>query len=304
MVRHGRRSVVSVLGFSADEYRRTLRLLKWKRGHRSADVEDRRAQGGGRKKFAIGGIAGVVVLLVGAYLGVDVSKLLGSSGGKSSSGKSKPYKPTAIEQEMFEFINFVHDDIQDKWQKRDASYARAKLVVYRRGTNTAGCGYGKAAIGPFYCPADKTVYIDTSFFTDLSRKLGAPGDFARAYVLAHEIGHHLQNQDGTSAKVRKVKKRARKAEANRESVKLELQADCYAGVWANSAKKRGLLELGDIDEAMTAAKAIGDDALQRGAGAKVRPESWTHGSSADRKKWFKRGLSSGDPARCNTFAEM
>ncbi|MBT8495202.1 MAG: neutral zinc metallopeptidase [Deltaproteobacteria bacterium] len=277
--------------------------MKWRRGHRSAHVEDRRAQGGGRRKLAVGGVTGVIVLLVGAYLGVDVSGLLGKGG--SSGSSSQPYKPTAKEQKMFDFVNFVHDDILDTWTKLDRKrFQPAKLVVYRRGTPTAGCGYGKSAIGPFYCPADKTAYIDTSFFQELGRKLGAPGDFAQAYVLAHEIGHHVQNLYGTSAKVRRFKKRASKADGNRESVKLELQADCYAGVWAHSAKKRGLVEIGDIEEALTAAAAIGDDALQKGAGRTVRPESWTHGSSADRQKWFKRGLRSGDPDRCNTFDEM
>ncbi|MCA9556619.1 MAG: neutral zinc metallopeptidase, partial [Myxococcales bacterium] len=177
---------------------------------------------------------------------------------------------------------------------------RAKLVLFSGKTGTA-CGLGESATGPFYCPGDQQAYIDLAFFNELSRRLGAPGDFAQAYVLAHEIGHHVQNLTGASARVHKAPQSQQKG-ANGLSVRLELQADCYAGVWAHSTKAQGLIEAGDLEEALTAAAAIGDDTLQRNATGTVRPETFSHGSSAQRAKWFRRGFDSGDPGACDTFS--
>ena len=191
------------------------------------------------------------------------------------------------------------DDCQDTWKKLDPSYRKAKLVLFTGSTDTA-CGYGDAATGPFYCPADKLVYIDLSFYQQLSKQLGAPGDFAQAYVVAHEIGHHVQTLRGTNARVRRASKRQQKG-AEGLLVRLELQADCFAGVWAHSTNERDLLEKGDIEEALRAAAAIGDDTLQKRSGT-VRPETFTHGTAEQRASWFNRGLETGDPDACDTFS--
>jgi predicted metalloprotease len=197
------------------------------------------------------------------------------------------------------FVGYVLDDVQKSWAARIPGYRRAKVVLYADTTST-GCGLGEAAVGPFYCPADERVYLDVTFFEELRNKLGAPGDFARAYVIAHELGHHLQKLDGTSDRVERAGRSQLQGEGSL-SVRLELQADCYAGVWAASANKRGLLEPGDLDQAITAAAAVGDDRLQKQATGTVQPEKWTHGSSAERKRWFRAGYDSGDPAACDTF---
>jgi len=287
--------------------------MRWKKGETSQDIEDRRGASGGRK-FPGGakgaGIAGVVVLLVGMFLGVDVSKLVG--GGSDGGGEEAKETPVAedsdTERRLVKFVSFVLDDAQATWKKKfremGKTYERTKLVLYRQGTETAGCGYGKSAIGPFYCPADKKVYLDFSFFNVMKQRLGADGEFAQAYVLAHEVAHHVQNLLGASGRVRAEKRGKSKIQKNRLSVKLELQADCYAGIWANATAKRGVVESGDIDKAIRAAKAIGDDTLQKNAGRQVREESFTHGSAAQRVKWFKRGQSSGNIKRCDTFAEL
>jgi len=275
--------------------------MRWKRGHKSKHVEDRRGRIG-RRGLAVGGLGGVAVILIGLFLGVDVSALLGGGSGGSKGGSGGAIKPSDDrEREMVEFVSFVHDDLQKFWKKAvGRGYKTATLVLYRKGTRS-GCGYGSAAIGPFYCPADHNVYVDLRFFADLAKRFAAPGDFAQAYVLAHELGHHVQSLDGTSARVHKMKKRQSKREANAESVKLELQADCYAGVWAHGAARRNLLEPGDLEEGLAAASAIGDDAIQEMSGKSVQPESWTHGSSAQRTRWFRRGFKSGDRDRCDTF---
>lgn len=206
--------------------------------------------------------------------------------------------------EMVQFVSFVLDDSQKTWtelfsQKGDA-YRNAKLVLFTGATQTS-CGYGQAATGPFYCPMDQRVYIDLSFYRELAGRFGAQGDFAQAYVIAHEIGHHVQTLRGTSDRVHKAAKSQQEG-AGGLSVRLELQADCFAGVWANSSNRRGLLEAGDIDEALGAASAIGDDRIQRQSGGAVHPETWTHGSAAQRSKWFKRGYESGNPDACDTFS--
>jgi uncharacterized protein len=290
--------------------------MKWTRGHQSGDVEDRRGQparGGGALKIG-GGSAIVVVLLavVGQALGVDLSALLGSGGGGPSSSTSPsstqpsqaPDPATDPDREMVEFIHFVIDDIQNAFAKSFAAegtpYRRAKLVIFTEAVDT-GCGLSSSAIGPFYCPPDERAYIDLSFYRELKSRFGAPGDFAQAYVLAHEIGHHLQNLLGTDDKVRAQSARDR-GRANELSVRQELQADCYAGVWAHSTSQRQILERGDVEEALGAASAIGDDRLQKGAGVEVNPETWTHGSSEQRVRWFKKGMESGRLAACDTFA--
>jgi predicted metalloprotease len=202
------------------------------------------------------------------------------------------------------FVEDVLADVQDTWAEIFAgsgeSYSRAKLVLFSSAT-TSGCGAASSATGPFYCPTDRFVYLDTSFFDELHQRFGAPGDFAQAYVIAHEIGHHVQTVTGVSEQVQQESRR-RPDEANQLSVRLELQADCYAGVWGHSAANRGLLDPGDLEEALAAAAAIGDDRIQRESGAKVNQDTWTHGSSEQRQHWFERGFDSGDPNRCDTFS--
>jgi hypothetical protein len=278
--------------------------MKWERGHKSDHVEDRR--GKRVKRAAIGGAAAIVAVLaavIGQALGVDLSGLVG--GGGKSSGETEDVPIDPADQPLVDFFHYALDDIQEtfdkKFRDKGRKYQFANLVLFTDATDT-GCGLGESAIGPFYCPPDQKAYIDVSFFKLLEQKLGAGGDFAAAYVLAHEIGHHIQTIDGTSARVHRESQGLSKADANALSVRQELQADCYAGVWAHSSGKRGLIEAGDIEEAVRAAEAIGDDRLQKMAGQKVNKETWTHGSSAQRVRWFKRGQSSGDLDDCDTFA--
>jgi len=280
-----------------------LAAMKWERGHRSEHVQDRRGQRRGRG-IAIGGGSAVVVLivaLVGQALGVDVSGLFGGGSGGESSRPAAP--PSAEEQELVDFVNFTMDDIQNgfaaKLRARGQTYQPADLVLFTDEIDT-GCGRSSSAIGPFYCPPDRKAYIDLSFYRVLREKLGAGGDFAEAYVLAHEIGHHLQNLLGTDERVQRAA-RGDKARANALSVLQELQADCYAGVWASTTKQR-ILENGDIEESINAAAQIGDDRLQKMAGRAVNPETWTHGSSEQRVRWFRTGFERGDLDACDTFA--
>jgi predicted metalloprotease len=220
-----------------------------------------------------------------------------------SSGPAASAPGTEAEQTMVQFVSFVLDDAQKAWtqlfQHQNQPYARAKLVLFRDATRS-GCGLGQAAMGPFYCPSDRKVYIDLSFYEELRQRFGAPGDFAQAYVIAHEIGHNVQHLLGTDQRVHGAPEQEQTG-ANGLSVRLELQADCYAGLWAHTTEQRQLLEAGDIDEALKAASVIGDDALQRQGQGAVRPETFTHGSSEQRVRWFKRGYESGDPAACDTF---
>ena len=285
--------------------------MKWERGHVSQDVEDRRgtpARGGGALKIGGGGILVVALLaIVGQALGIDLSGLVGSGGGGGApaggpaGGGGPPPPMSAEDKELYDFINFTIDDIQDtfqaQFQKDGQSYRRARLVVFTDAVDS-GCGTTSSAVGPFYCPPDERAYIDLSFYRELKSRFGAPGDFAQAYVLAHEIGHHLQKLLGIDERVRS---QARRDNQNALSVRQELQADCFAGVWAHSTQHR-LLEAGDVDEALGAATAIGDDRLQQKAGMDVNPETWTHGSSQQRVRWFKRGMESGQFATCDTFS--
>jgi predicted metalloprotease len=209
-------------------------------------------------------------------------------------------KGSAAEEQLVDFVSFVLDDVQETWAKELPGYRDAKLVLFR-GTIRSGCGFAEAQMGPFYCPADEKVYIDLSFYEEMRSRFGAPGDFAQAYVLAHEIGHHVQKITGIEREVRSAQQRSRR-ETNPLSVKMELQADCFAGVWGGSAGERGILEEGDVEEGMRAAAAIGDDKLQKMQTGRVQPEGFTHGSSEQRVRWLRRGLETRDPDRCDTFA--
>jgi predicted metalloprotease len=245
------------------------------------------------------GIGGL--LLIGALsllTGENFFALLPSESGPAA--PDAPLSTTPEEERMVDFVSFVLDDNQSTWTGLLPNrYQEARLVLFRDQVQSA-CGFGQAASGPFYCPGDAQVYLDLSFFEELSRRFGAPGDFAQAYVIAHEIGHHVQNLTGVEPRVRQLQ-RSDPSSANELSVRMELQADCYAGVWGASAAGRGLLELGDTEEGLTAAAAIGDDRLQQMSSGRVHPESFTHGSSEQRVEWFRRGLESGDPAACDTF---
>lgn len=277
--------------------------MRWTPGGRSRNIEDRRGSG-----FPIGagaGIGGVVLLILSLVLGVDLTGIGG--------GTEAPARPSAgggvvrespEEKRLADFVSFVLDDAQAAWAKilpaSGARYDDARLVLFRNVVQSA-CGTGQSATGPFYCPRDRKVYIDLGFYAALDQKLGASGDFAQAYVLAHEIGHHVQHLLGAEQRVRELSD-ARPGEANALSVRLELQADCYAGVWAATTEQRGLLEKGDVEEGLGAAAAVGDDRLQRMQGGIVSPESFTHGTSAQRAAWFRRGLTGGRPEACDTFA--
>jgi len=269
----------------------------------SDQVEDRR--GGGMVAKGGIGLGTIVLALVAWYFGIDPQTVLDASQAVQAPATAQPgpgSEPPARD-EMSVFVRKVLASTEDTWEGifRDggSQYRKPGLVLFSDATRTA-CGTGQAAMGPFYCPGDEKVYIDLSFYRDLRERFRAPGDFAQAYVIAHEVGHHVQKQLGISAKVEALRGRASEAEVNRASVRLELQADCFAGVWANRA--RGLLEAGDLEEGLTAAAAIGDDRLQRESRGRVVPESFTHGTSAQRVKWFRAGFETGRLKACDTFA--
>jgi len=250
-------------------------------------------------------LIGVVVLFGGKMMGIDLlPMLLGGGGGAVT---SQPYELSAEEKELGDFVSVVLADTEDTWQaifrEQGGVYKNPTLVLFTGRVNSA-CGMASSAVGPFYCPGDQKLYVDLSFFQDLKQRHGAPGDFAQAYVIAHEVGHHVQTLLGISDQVRQAGRGKSKAEVNALSVKQELQADCFAGLWGHAANiDRQLLDPGDLEEALTAATAIGDDRLQREAGRGVVPDSFTHGTSAQRVKWFRRGFESGDFAACDTFSE-
>lgn len=279
--------------------------MRWQTGRRSDNVEDRRGSRvpGGMKG---GGIGILLLALVAMYFGVDPSLILNVGDAlQQPATESSPYQPSAEERELSEFVSVVLADTEDTWQQvfaaSNRTYAEPKLVLFSGAVQSA-CGYAQAAMGPFYCPADSKVYIDLSFYQDLKGKLGSPGDFAQAYVIAHEVGHHVQNLLGISDKVAAQRGRVSEVEYNRLSVKLELQADCLAGVWASQADRaRQVVEPGDIEEALNAASNIGDDRLQRQSQGHVVPDSFTHGTSAQRVSWFRRGFESGQIGSCDTF---
>ncbi len=276
--------------------------MRWTPGKRSGNLEDRRSSGGIGKGLGIGGT--VVILALSLITGRNLFSDLGVEPGVGGGGAPMSAADSAREEPQVQFVSYVLDDAQNTWSQimsqNNAQYQPAKLVLFRNSTQS-GCGVGQSAMGPFYCPLDQKVYIDLAFYDDLQRRFGAKGDFAQAYVLAHEIGHHVQNLTGTADEVRQAQQQ-NPGGANQLSVKMELQADCYAGIWANSTQARGKLEDGDVDEALTAAAAVGDDRIQQQSGQRVNVDGFTHGSAAQRAEWFRRGLSSGDPRVCDTFA--
>ena len=285
--------------------------MKWEGNRQSDNVEDRRdggSSGGGGFGGRGIGLGSIVIALVASYfLGVNPMTVLSflSGGGAPPTASAPAHKPP-VDDRMAAFVSTVLADTEDVWtdvfSKGGATYAKPGLVLFSGSTDTQ-CGQGQSAMGPFYCPGDRKVYIDLAFYQTLKNRLGAPGDFAQAYVIAHEVGHHVQNLLGISGKMDQMRQRISKAEYNALSVRLELQADCFAGVWANHAQSaRQILEAGDVEEAMNAAAKIGDDALQRAGGGAVVPESFTHGTSAQRQHWFDMGLKNGSVKRCDTFS--
>lgn len=274
--------------------------MRWQMGRRSDNVEDRR--GGGMVPVVGGGLGAIVLALIAMFLGIDPSIILQSGIPQQTS----PNSGSPEEDRTKDFVSVVLADTEDVWKKQFSQmgrqYVNPKLVLFSGSVDSA-CGYAQAAMGPFYCPRDQKVYIDLSFYRELQNKLNAPGDFAQAYVLAHEVGHHVQTLLGISQQVDAARRRSSEAQANQLSVRLELQADCFAGVWANQAQReRNVLEPGDIEEALNAASQIGDDRLQSRSRGYVVPDSFTHGTSAQRVRWFTRGFQSGDMNQCNTFA--
>ncbi|MDF1505379.1 neutral zinc metallopeptidase [Roseisolibacter sp. H3M3-2] len=294
--------------------------MRWDQGSDRSNLEDRRgsplnAGGGGGgallgilasivgRRFGILGVIAVMVigtLMSGVFSGGGTSR---SAGGEVAA--NAPVQQTAAEAQLVDFVTYVLNDSQDEWERllpqaAGQQYRDARLVLFREGVAT-GCGNAPSAVGPFYCPADERVYIDLSFYDELSRRYGAPGDFAQAYVLAHEIGHHVQHVLGTDARVRQLQE-SRPDAQNPLSVRMELQADCYAGVWAYTVKGEGRLDPGDAEEALAAASAVGDDRLQQRGRGQVNPDSFTHGTAEQRARWFQRGFTSGDPRSCDTFA--
>jgi predicted metalloprotease len=257
----------------------------------------------GAGKLGIGGT--VVLLILSLVFGQDFLGTGGGGGGGdvAPTGQQAPVQSTPEEEKEVQFVSFVLDDVQDTWSKvferAGRTYQPARLVLFRDATQTA-CGFGQAASGPFYCPSDQKVYIDLGFYEELQRRFGSPGDFAQAYVLAHEIGHHVQHLLGTDADVQRLSRDDPRAQ-NPLSVRLELQADCYAGVWANSTAQRDILQEGDVEEGINAAAAVGDDRLQRMSGRGVNPDAFTHGTSQQRASWFQRGYQSGAIENCDTF---
>ncbi|MGB3051422.1 MAG: neutral zinc metallopeptidase [Polyangiales bacterium] len=279
--------------------------MRWRGRKQSAHVEDRRGVGAG-PKLAGGGIGLLLLVGVGLFLGVDPRTLMQVVQTQQSAPAPSAAR-TELEDEQAQFVAVVLADTEDTWnevfQSSGRNYQEPSLVLFS-GSVRSACGFAQAAMGPFYCPADQKVYIDLSFYSDLQNRFQAPGDFAQAYVIAHEVGHHVQTLLGISEQVQRKKSQLGEAEANQLSVRQELQADCLAGIWAHHADRtRALLEQGDIEEGLNAASAIGDDRLQKQSQGYVTPESFTHGSSAQRVKWFKRGYASGDVNACDTFSE-
>ncbi len=295
--------------------------MKWDDNGPSQDLEDRRGEssgGGGGGGFRLGGgrmgIGGILVLLVlsivfktdltGALGGGGEGPLPGPGAEPAQGASAPPAQTSAEEEQLVKFMSFVLDDAQANWTRvfaaGNAQYTRARLVLFRDQVNT-GCGGAQSASGPFYCPADQKVYVDLGFYDELRRRFGAPGDFAQAYVLAHEIGHHVQNLLGTERKMRQLQGQNPGAR-NELSVRLELQADCYAGIWGRHAQEEKRLDSGDVDEALKAASAVGDDRISAMTGSSIRPESFTHGSAEQRMTWFRRGFDTGRIDACDTFS--
>jgi hypothetical protein len=289
--------------------------MRWQRGTSDEDIEDRRGEsggggfggfrGGGGLKLGLGGL--IIIGLLSLIFRQNFFALLGNlpvdTGSTTSVPSGPPASMTPQEAERYEFVKFVVNDVQDTWtkvlpQEASARYERSKLVLFRDAVQST-CGFAESASGPFYCPGDNKVYIDLSFYDELRARFGASGDFAQAYVIAHEFGHHVQNILGIDEQVRRAQQRRPDLE-NELSVRLELQADCFAGIWGHSTGERKILESGDVESGLNAAAAIGDDRIQRMSGRGVHPEKFTHGTSAQRVEWFRRGLQSGQISACNT----
>lgn len=276
--------------------------MEWKGRRGSRNIEDRRGRSMGRGA-GIGGVGAVVVLLLGLFLGVDVSPLLQGTG----DAPGTPAELTAQERAAGEFVSVTLADTEEVWtsvfrEQLDATYTPTVLVLFK-GATQSPCGGASGATGPFYCPLDRKVYLDTEFFATMERQLGAKGDFAAAYVVAHEVGHHVQDELGILGKTTDVRRRVSDAQGNEISVRVELQADCLAGIWARQASDIfGTIEPGDFEEALMAARQIGDDTLQRNAGQRPMPHTFTHGTSEQRQRWFATGLQSGQIADCDTFS--
>jgi predicted metalloprotease len=279
--------------------------MEWRGRRGSSNIEDRRAQGPRRGGVAVGGIGGVLVLLLlGAVFGVDVSPFLQGGGEIGGSGN---VEITEADQEAAQFVSVVLADTEEVWarvlpEQAGMNYQPVTLVLYK-GVTPSPCGSASGATGPFYCPQDKKVYLDTDFFATMTHELGAGGDFAAAYVVAHEVAHHVQDEIGILGKANQYRMQASEAESNAVSVRIELQADCFSGVWARGADAQfGSLQQGDIEEAVNAAHRIGDDTLQRNAGRVPMPHTFTHGTSEQRARWFMRGYKTGDIGQCDTFS--
>ena len=280
--------------------------MKWQGRRGSRNIEDRRRMSVG-KTAGVGGIGALIIVLIGAFMGVDVSSLLNNpamSGGQTQTSASG--EMTDADKQAGKFVSVVLADTEDVWsnifrEQVGKPYHPVTLVLFKGATPSA-CGGANGATGPFYCPGDEKVFLDTAFFTTLSRQMGAKGDFASAYVVAHEVAHHVQDELGILSKANRIRQQVSKEQSNAISVRIELQADCYSGIWARHAKEQfGSVERGDIAEAMNAAKQIGDDTLQRNAGQRVMPHTFTHGTSEQRQRWFYTGYESGDLATCDTF---
>ncbi len=302
--------------------------MRWRGRQQSSNIEDRRGQGGGGfgrgggfgfpgssgPRIGLptggrGGGMGIVGLLIVVgilwFAGINPLELLNGGGGSPAINNQQTGRTGSPTDEEGQFVAVVLAETEDTWgrlfQEGGQRYREPTLVLFSGQVNSA-CGFASAATGPFYCPGDQKLYIDLTFFDELSRRFGAPGDFAQAYVIAHEVGHHVQNLLGILPDVDRARRQSSRAEANQLSVQLELQADCLAGVWAHDADAKGILEVGDIDEALAAATAIGDDTLQRQSQGYVVPDSFTHGTSAQRSQWFKRGYQDGSVDACDTFS--
>jgi predicted metalloprotease len=286
--------------------------MRWTPGGRSADLEDQRGSsggggfgglGGGLPRMGIGGF--IVLLLLSVIFHKNFFALLGGGGEPAGAPASQnaPVSSSPEEDKEVKFVSFVLDDVQNTWTQiftqEGQTYHHAKLVLFREGVRS-GCGFAQTEMGPFYCPADQKVYIDLGFYKELRDRFGASGDFAEAYVIAHELGHHVQNQLGISGKVEQAQQQD-PDQAKALSVRLELQADCLAGVWGHSTQQRNILEAGDVEEALNAASSVGDDRIQKQTTGRVNPETWTHGSAAERSRWFKTGFESGKIESCDTF---
>lgn len=287
--------------------------MKWEGNRESDNVEDARDSGGGGGGFSFGGGRGIglgtvaIAVVAGWIFGINPLTVLGllSGGGPAPQEQQAPAHRPPADDKMAKFVSVVLADTEDVWRGqfklKGGTYREPKLVLFRGSVPTA-CGQGQSAMGPFYCPGDQKVYIDLGFYETMRTRLGAPGDFAQAYVIAHEVGHHVQNLMGITGKVDGMRGRVSEAQQNALSVRLELQADCFAGIWAHDAQSaRQILEQGDLEEALNAASQIGDDTLQRKSRGTVQPETFTHGTSAQRVTWFKKGLQTGSVDQCNTF---